>query len=191
MTDAAVLGAELGADLGAAGAAALAQAGAGPVPAESCSGSVPAPDGVPWLSAEQQTHWRAYLLGAARLSDALTRQLEHDAGLSLSEYEILVRLSEAEGRTLRMSDLATSLVHSRSRLTHTVGRLESRGLVVRASCPDDRRGVNCTMTDAGYALLESAAPGHVQAVREHLVDRLTGEELRAVGRAMAKVALAP
>ncbi len=161
---------------------------AGVVLSESCTGTVAAPDGVPWLTAEQQADWRAYLLGVARLADALNRQLERDVDLSLSEYEILVRLSEAEGRTLRMSDLATSLMHSRSRLTHTVGRLEARGLVVRAACPDDRRGVNCSMTDAGYALLESAAPGHVLAVRENLVDRLTPEELRALGRAMTKVA---
>ena len=161
---------------------------AAPAVADSCSGTVTAPDGVPWLTPEQQADWRSYLLGVARLSDALNHQLERDVDLSLSEYEILVRLSEAADRTLRMSDLATSLMHSRSRLTHTVGRLESRGLVVRAACPDDRRGVNCTMTDAGYALLGTAAPGHVRAVREQLVDRLTPDELRALGRAMAKVA---
>lgn len=143
---------------------------------------------VTWLTPDQQIHWRSYLLGVARLNDALNRQLEREAGLSLSEYEILVRLSEAEGRTLRMSDLATSLMHSRSRLTHTVGRLESQGLVERRSCSDDRRGVNCTMTDAGFDLLARSAPGHVRAVREHLVDRLTDDELRALGRAMAKVA---
>jgi len=143
---------------------------------------------VAWLSPEQQVHWRAYLLGVARLNEALNRQLERDSGLSLSEYEILVRLSEAEGRTLRMSDLALALMHSRSRLTHTVGRLESQGLVERRSCSDDRRGVNCTMTDSGYDLLVRTAPGHVRAVREHLVDRLTEDELRALGRAMAKVA---
>lgn len=143
---------------------------------------------VTWLTPDQQIHWRSYLLGVARLNDALNRQLEREAGLSLSEYEILVRLSEADGRTLRMSDLATSLMHSRSRLTHTVGRLESQGLVERRSCSDDRRGVNCTMTDAGFDLLARSAPGHVRAVREHLVDRLTDDELRALGRAMAKVA---
>ena len=141
-----------------------------------------------WLTAEQQAHWRSYLLGVARLNDALNRQLEREAGLSLSEYEILVRLSEAPDRTLRMSDLATSLMHSRSRLTHTVGRLESQGLVERRSCSDDRRGVNCTMTDTGYDLLARSAPGHVRAVRAQLVDRLTDDELRALGRAMAKVA---
>jgi DNA-binding MarR family transcriptional regulator len=145
-------------------------------------------DEVRWLSAEQQVSWRSYVTGAARLTDALNRQMERDSGLSLSEYEVLVRLSEAPDHTLRMSDLATSLVHSRSRLTHTVGRLEAQGLVERRSCADDRRGVNCAMTAAGYGLLVRAAPGHVRAVRELLVDRLTDDEFRALGAAMNKVA---
>ena len=148
-------------------------------------------DAVPWLSVEQQVSWRAFLQGASRLIEGLNRQLERDAGLSVSEYEILSRLSETSGRTLRMSDLAMSLVHSRSRLTHTVGRLESRALVERRPCPDDRRGVNCVMTDAGYGLLVGTAPGHVRAVRELLVDRLTEAELRALGEAMTKVASNP
>lgn len=148
-------------------------------------------DAAPWLSVEQQGSWRAFLQGASRLIEGLNRQLERDAGLSVSEYEILARLSETPGRTLRMSDLAIGLVHSRSRLTHTVGRLESRALVERRPCPDDRRGVNCAMTDAGYELLAAAAPGHVRAVRELLVDPLTEAELRALGEAMAKVASSP
>ncbi|HEY3436107.1 MAG TPA: MarR family transcriptional regulator [Actinotalea sp.] len=145
---------------------------------------------VQWLTDAQQRAWRAYLLGSARLTEALTRQLEYDSGVSLSEYEILVRLSETPGRTLRMSELAASLVHSRSRLTHTVSRLEARGLVERQTCAADGRGVNCFMTDAGFALLESAAPGHVRAVRANLVDLLTDEQLQVVGDAMAVVAAA-
>lgn len=143
---------------------------------------------VRWLDADQQLWWRSYLLGSARLSEALGRQLETDWGLSLSEYEILVRLSEAPEHTLRMSELAASLMHSRSRLTHTVGRLERRGLVERATCLADGRGVNAVMTAPGYALLVAAAPSHVRAVREHLVDRLTDDQLRALGEAMALVA---
>ncbi|GAA2720186.1 MarR family winged helix-turn-helix transcriptional regulator [Cellulomonas aerilata] len=142
---------------------------------------------VHWLTAEQQEHWRAFLVGTARLNEALGRQLERDSDLSLSEYEVLVRLSEAEGRTLRMSLLADGLAHSRSRITHTVRRLEAAGLVRREACAADGRGVNCTMTDAGYARLESAAPGHVTAVRTHLVDVLTDDQLRALGEAMSAV----
>jgi DNA-binding MarR family transcriptional regulator len=116
---------------------------------------------VRWLTTEQQEHWRAFLVGTARLNDALGRQLEHDSDLSLSEYEVLVRLSEAPDRTLRMSLLADELAHSRSRVTHTVRRLESAGLVRRRACAGDGRGVNCTMTDEGYARADrrSAACG--------------------------------
>jgi DNA-binding MarR family transcriptional regulator len=140
-----------------------------------------------WLTTEQQDHWRAFLVGTARLNDALGRQLEHDSDLSLSEYEVLVRLSESPDRTLRMSLLADELAHSRSRVTHTVRRLESAGLVRRGACAGDGRGVNCTMTDEGYARLESAAPGHVRAVRTNLVDVLTDDQLRALGEAMSAV----
>ncbi len=143
---------------------------------------------VRWLTPEQQLSWRSYLLGAARLTEVLSRELDEDAGLSLSEYEILVRLSEAPEHTARMSELATSLVHSRSRLTHTVSRLERRGLVERRTCASDGRGVNATMTPEGYALLVAAAPGHVRAVRENLVDVLSEAQLRALGEAMALVA---
>lgn len=150
--------------------------------------AAPVADEPRWLTEEQQVHWRAYLLGSARLADALTRQLEADSGLSLNEYEVLVRLSEAPERTVRMSELAASLVHSRSRVTHTVARLEGRGLVERRTCLADGRGVNCAMTEAGWELLRAAAPGHVAAVRAHLVDLLTDEQFRALGDAMAVVA---
>lgn len=143
---------------------------------------------VPWLTAEQQVWWRSYLLGSARLTEALGRQLEQDSGLSLSEYEVLVRLSEAGDRSVRMAELAASLVHSRSRLTHTVNRLERRGLVERRPCAADGRGINAVLTEQGWHTLVAAAPGHVRAVREHLVDRLTGDQLRALGEAMARVA---
>lgn len=142
---------------------------------------------VRWLNAEQQAHWRAYLVGTARLTEALGRQLEQDSGLSLSEYEVLVRLSEAPGRTMRMSLLADELAHSRSRITHTVRRLEAGGLVERQACEADGRGVNCTMTERGFSRLAAAAPGHVRAVRTHLVDVLDDDQLRGLGEAMAAV----
>jgi len=157
-------------------------------PDEVNAGAGPSGEPVRWLAPEQQESWRAYLLGVTRLTEALGRALDEDARLSLSEYEILVRLSEAPEHAARMSELAASLVHSRSRLTHTVGRLEARGLVERRTCAADGRGVNAVMTPEGYALLVAAAPGHVRAVRENLVDVLTDEELTALGRAMARVA---
>ncbi|WP_149203993.1 MarR family winged helix-turn-helix transcriptional regulator [Actinotalea subterranea] len=150
-----------------------------------------ADEDVRWLTESQQRSWRAYLNGSARLTEALTRQLDQEAQLSLSEYEILVRLSETPGRILRMSELASSLVHSRSRLTHTINRLQARGLVSRQANPEDGRGVDCVMTDEGFALLRDAAPGHVRAVRANLVDVLTDTELEVLGRAMDRIALPP
>ncbi len=167
------------------------QAPPAPSAAPAATAHRPAEEAVRWLTAEQQASWRAFLLGSARLNDALNRQLEADSGVSLSEYEVLVRLSESPERTQRMSELAASLLHSRSRLTHTVSRLERRGLVRRETCRIDGRGVNCVMTDAGAALLREAAPGHVRAVRATLVDVLTDEQLRALGEAMAVIASGP
>ena len=99
-----------------------------------------------WLSAEQQRVWRTYLLGSARLNEKLDADLRQ-FGLDLGEYEILVTLSEAEARQCRMSDLADAVHQSRSRLTHTITRMERRGLVERVSCPTDRRGVWARLTD--------------------------------------------
>ena len=142
---------------------------------------------VRWLEPEQQASWRAYLTGSAIVTSALSAQLEAEAGLSLSEYEVLVRLSENEDHTLRMSQLADGLVHSRSRLTHTVRRMEDRGLVERRQCEVDGRGVNCHMTPLGFETLVAAAPGHVNAVRRVIVDVLTPEQFEALGAAMAAV----
>ncbi|MFJ3403368.1 MarR family winged helix-turn-helix transcriptional regulator [Promicromonospora sp. NPDC090134] len=141
-----------------------------------------------WLTEEQQGSWRRYLEGTARFVEALSAVHDRTLDLSLGEYSLLVQLSEAPERTMRMSTLADGLVLSRSRLTHTVARMEARGLVERRAAEGDRRGVNCTMTDAGYAALEVSAPGHVAAVRRIMVDALDPEEFALLGRIMAKVA---
>ena len=139
-----------------------------------------------WLDAEQQAAWRAWLEGSHLLDEALGRDLLA-VDLTLSEYDILVQLSEQETRSLRMSELAELVLHSRSRLTHTVSRMETRGLVLREPCAQDKRGVSCTMTEAGMATLVAAAPHHVGSVRARLVDVLEREEFMALGAAMAKV----
>ena len=141
-----------------------------------------------WLTEEQQGSWRHYLEGTARFVEALGAVHDRTLDLSLGEYSLLVQLSEAPERTMRMSTLADGLVLSRSRLTHTVARMEARGLVARQAAEGDRRGVNCTMTDAGFTALEASAPGHVAAVRRIMVDALDPEEFAALGRIMAKVA---
>jgi DNA-binding MarR family transcriptional regulator len=135
-----------------------------------------------WLDPQQQHAWRAYLVGTTLLMDRLDRDLRANHGLSLPEYEVLVRLSECEGNRLRMAVLADSLSHSRSRVTHTVSRLERAGLVERVTCTSDGRGVEAVLTRKGRALLEQAAPTHVRGVRDHLVDLASPEDFEAVGR---------
>ncbi|GAB2614182.1 MarR family winged helix-turn-helix transcriptional regulator [Pseudactinotalea suaedae] len=140
-----------------------------------------------WLDLEQQRHWRSLLTGTSALFAALNHDLEAGSDLALNEYEVLVRLSESPDRTLRMSVLAEGLVHSRSRITHTVSRMERRGLVRRQAACDDGRGVDCTMTDEGYAALVAAAHVHVTSVRARLVDVLTPAELAAIGEGFERV----
>jgi len=141
-----------------------------------------------WLNAEQQKHWRDYIAATTLLQERLSRELQAAHGLTMADYEILVRLSEAPGRSLRMSLLAENTLASRSRLSHQVDRLEKAGFVVREACEEDRRGANAVMTDRGWEVLVAAAPTHVSGVRAHLVDQLTPEEFAALGDACAKVA---
>jgi DNA-binding MarR family transcriptional regulator len=147
--------------------------------------------GTQWLTAEQQRAWRAYIESSKVLFDALDRQLQHEADMPHTYYEILVALSETEGRAMRMSELADRTLSSRSRLSHAVARLEERGWVVREDCPTDRRGQLARLTDAGFATLAAAAPGHVGAVRRYMIDVLSREQLEqleAIGNAIiAKV----
>jgi DNA-binding MarR family transcriptional regulator len=134
-----------------------------------------------WLSAEEQVAWRSFVDGFRALIDVLDRQLQADSDLPHTYFEILVPLSEAEGRTLRMSELAEAARSSRSRLSHAVARLEQRGWVRRLNCPTDRRGQLAQLTDEGFAIVEAAAPGHVETVRKYLIDRLTPEQLTVMG----------
>ena len=145
-------------------------------------------DGTRWLDADQQRAWRALLMGMPLLEDRLDDDLRHGHGISLVEYEILVRLSESPQRRLRMAQLADALAHSRSRVTHTVARMERAGLVCRTSSPEDGRGILAHMTDEGWELLVRCAPTHVAGVRANLVDLCSREDFAAVGRVMDAVA---
>ncbi len=133
-----------------------------------------------WLTADEQRAWRAFLEATNLLSDTLDRQLQQGAGMPHAYYEILVRLSEAEGRAMRMSELAERTRSSRSRLSHAVARLEERSWIERVDCPTDRRGQVAHLTETGFAALVAAAPGHVAAVRDHVIDRLTPAQLEAL-----------
>jgi DNA-binding MarR family transcriptional regulator len=140
-----------------------------------------------WLDAGQQRAWRAYIMGTTLLLDRLDRDLRQAWDISLTEYEILVRLSEQPDRSLRMALIADALCHSRSRITHTIARMEEAGLVERTAAQGDRRGVIAVMTDEGHALLVKAAPTHVAGVREHLVDLASRGDFDAVGRVFDRV----
>lgn len=141
-----------------------------------------------WLSADEQENWRAWLAASVLLTDRLTRDLQADHGLTMADYEILVRLSEAPDRRMRMSELARQTLNSRSRLSHQIDRMAAAGLVERQVCDEDRRGAFAVLTDTGWATLVDAAPDHVTSVRENLVDVLTPEEFTALGTACSKLA---
>jgi DNA-binding MarR family transcriptional regulator len=143
----------------------------------------PGEAGTRWLAPDQQRSWRSYIVGTTRLLERLDRELRDSHGLSLPEYEVLVRLSEADDRSLRMAELASSMSHSRSRTTHTIARMEAAGLVKRFSCDQDGRGRWATLSDKGWQLLTEAAHTHVRGVREHLIDLLGAEQFSAVGEA--------
>ena len=141
-----------------------------------------------WLSAPEQQAWRAFLCACQVFFTAVDGQLQRDAQMPHAYYEILVRLSEAPGRSLRMSQLAEAASASKSRASHAVARLEERGWVRRVDCPTDRRGQVAELTDEGYAVLAAAAPGHVEQVRRSLFDGLARDQvahLRTIGETMA------
>jgi DNA-binding MarR family transcriptional regulator len=142
-----------------------------------------------WLDPDEQRTWRAYLTASRVLMDTLDRELQRDAGMPHAYYEILVQLSEAPGRQLRMSQLAQAAGSSRSRLSHAVARLEAAGWVRREDCPTDRRGQIALLTDEGFATLAAAAPGHVEGVRRHLFDALSPaqvDQLRRISETLAE-----
>lgn len=141
----------------------------------------------PWLSTDQQVVWRSFLGGTTVLLDQLDRDLRSNHDISLSEYEIMVRLSESPDRAIRMADLAEAISHSRSRTTHTIRRLEKEGFVTRAQCDSDGRGVAAVLTDAGFHHLEQAAHTHVTGVHDYLVQAATDEEFHVLGQIMDRV----
>ena len=131
-----------------------------------------------WLHDVERDAWLSLIGVIIRLPASLDAQLQRDAGLSHFEYIVMVNLSNAEGHVLRMSQLAALCHSSLSRLSHVVARLERRNWLRRDPCPDDGRATLATLTDEGFAKLASAAPGHVDAVREYVIDALDPEQLR-------------
>ena len=140
-----------------------------------------------WLSAEEMRAWQAFLAAGALLDRRLDQQLRQEAGLSHAQYEILVRLAEAPGGELRMTDLAGALYTTKSGLTYQITKLEKAGLVRRSTWPGDVRGVVAILTGAGRDRLTEAAPGHAAAVRELLIDVLTPGQLSAIADGLGAV----
>lgn len=143
--------------------------------------------GTPWLSDREQLAWRTHL----DVNRLLMHQLERDLqpfGLTMNDYEILVNLSESEEHRMRMSDLATATLQSKSRLSHQITRMEKAGLVRRENCDSDRRGLYAVLTEQGWQTLREVAPHHVESVRRHFIDRLEPDDLATLHRALAPVA---
>jgi DNA-binding MarR family transcriptional regulator len=158
-----------------------AQVSSSPQPAGVPSSPTPAADDATrWLDGDEQRTWRAWLYSTMLLQERLDRELTRSTGISSAYYEILVQLSEAPDRAMRMSQLADRCLSSRSRLSHAVSRLEERGWVRRQVCAEDGRGQLAVLTDEGFAALEAAAPVHVASVREHLFDQLSGAQLASL-----------
>jgi len=141
-----------------------------------------------WLNADELEAWKALAGVLFLLPTALDSQLQRDSDLAMADYMVLVMLSERDGRSMRMTELATSANTSQSRLSRIVARLEVAGFVTRQMAPDDRRAVLATLTEAGLAKLVAAAPGHVAQVRKLVFDRLSPAQvasLNEVARALA------
>jgi DNA-binding MarR family transcriptional regulator len=141
-----------------------------------------------WLNDAEQCTWRTHL----DVSRLLMHQLEKDLqpfGLTNNDYEILVNLSEAEDRRLRMSDLAKCTLQSKSRLSHQITRMEAAGLVRRENCESDRRGLFAVLTEQGWTVMSEVAPRHVASVRSHFIDLIAPEDLASYHRALSPVAI--
>ncbi|MFG2718307.1 MarR family winged helix-turn-helix transcriptional regulator [Streptomyces sp. NPDC048416] len=140
-----------------------------------------------WLSDDEQAAWRTYL----DVNRMLTYQMEKDLqpfGLTNNDYEILVNLSESADKRMRMSDLASATLQSKSRLSHQITRMENAGLVRRENCESDRRGLYAVLTELGTETMEKVAPHHVASVRRHFIDLLSGEALADLRESLTPVA---
>ncbi|MFG1602642.1 MarR family winged helix-turn-helix transcriptional regulator [Actinoplanes sp. NPDC049265] len=141
-----------------------------------------------WLTPEEQRVWRSLHGVLLVLPQALDRQLQQDSQLSLLEYYVVAGLSEAPGRTARLSDLALLTNAELSRISHLVARLERRGLVRRRPDPDDGRYTNAVLTEEGWEVVREAAPGHVAAVRRLVFAGLDEAGLRDLARQIDRLA---
>ncbi len=144
-------------------------------------------EAVKWLTPEELDSWLAVVRLMIRLPWSIDQQLQRDSGLAMVEYQVMAALSKSPGRTVRMSSLAAITNASLSHLSRVVTRLEDRGLVRRQPDPSDGRFTNAILTDSGLHTLERAAPTHVAHVRSMVIDVLSPEQLRRLGRAANRI----
>jgi DNA-binding MarR family transcriptional regulator len=135
-----------------------------------------------WLDEAEDRAWRGYLRMRTLLHARILRDLAREAGLSGPDYDVLSHVSESPGRRARLGELAERMAWSRSRLSHHLTRMERRGLVTREDCPSDGRGAFVVLTDAGFRVIQAAAPGHVASVRRNFIDLLSRDQLDALTR---------
>lgn len=139
-----------------------------------------------WLDTPESRAWRGFQQMSAQLEALLHRNLVRATGLSLSDYEVLVHLSEAPDGVLRAFELGSALRWEKSRLSHHLRRMETRGLVERRTCDSDGRGLFVALTPEGRQAIESAAPSHVADVRRYLIDILTPDQLETLAEISEK-----
>ena len=131
--------------------------------------------------------WREYVVAGEQVRRALAAGMTGEGGISLADYEVLLALSEADGRRLRSSALAERAGWERSRLSHHLGRMERRGLIAREECLTDSRGAEVVITDEGLHVFRRSSAAHFALIRRLFVDALTPEQLasaREVGAAL-------
>jgi DNA-binding MarR family transcriptional regulator len=133
--------------------------------------------GTRWLDDDEQRAWRAFLRMQGRLGAQLNRQLQADSGLSLADYDVLVRLTDTPEGRRRPFELQRDLQWEQSRLSHHLSRMQRRGLIRREECADDGRGAFVVLTETGRQAITAAAPGHVETVRRLFLDRLTPDQV--------------
>lgn len=140
-----------------------------------------------WLNETEQRAWRGLLTVTSRLDAELNRRLQETSGLSQADYAVLVALSEAADGKLRAFEVARSLSWEQSRLSHHLARMQKRGLIDRQECPSDRRGAFVVLTADGRSAIETAAPAHVEAVRELMFEGLSDAQVRTLASVTEKV----
>ena len=144
--------------------------------------------GARWLDERQHRAWRGWIEASTRIGERIGRDLREESGLTSDDYEVLVQLSEAPEHRLRMADLARLVMNSPSRLSQRIDRMTRSGLVRRERCEEDARGWYAVMTGEGYERLRAAAPGHVESVRSHFIERLSDDEIEFLADLMPRLA---